>query len=75
MTTLFDLAIETARLLPPEKQDEIARLMLDMASESESVYELTADEEAEMTQALLEIHRGDVVEEAEARALLAQFRR
>lgn len=75
MTTLFDLAIETARLLPPEKQDEIARLMLDMASESESVYELTADEEADMTQALLEIDRGDVVEEAEARALLAQFRR
>lgn len=44
MTTLFDLAIETARLLPPEKQDEIARLMLDMASESESLHLLSPDD-------------------------------
>ena len=75
MTTLFDLAIETVRLLPPEKQDEIARLMLEMAEESDDVYELSDDEEAEITEALREADRGDLVDAAEARSLLAQFQR
>lgn len=44
MTTLFEIAIEAARLLPPERQDEIARLMLQMAGEDQGVYHLSDDE-------------------------------
>ena len=38
MTRLFEQAIETARTLPPERQDEIARLVLMLAHEDEPAY-------------------------------------
>lgn len=44
MATLLDIAIDTARQLPPEKQDDIARLILQMASEDQSVHQLSEEE-------------------------------
>lgn len=75
MTTLFDLAIETARLLPPEKQDEIARLVLEMARDGTEIYHLSPAEQVEIDEALKEVERGDLVDEATARTVLARFAR
>ncbi len=75
MTTLFELAIETARLLPPEKQDEIARLVLEMAAEEQSPYVLSDEEQSEIADALGEVERGELVDESAVRGLLSKFTR
>ncbi|KQZ54814.1 hypothetical protein ASD54_05780 [Rhizobium sp. Root149] len=74
MTTLFDIAVETARQLPPEKQDDIARLVLQMASEDQSVYRLSEEELAEVHAGLQEADQDELVDEAQARKLLNRFK-
>lgn len=73
MTTLFEIAIEAARLLPPERQDEIARLMLQMAGEDQGVYHLSDDERSEINAGIEEAEQNDVIDERSARKVLAQF--
>ena len=68
MTTLFDLAIETVRLLPPEKQDEIARLMLEMAEESETLHILSSDDLEGLRPSLEQAKKREFAEESEVRA-------
>ena len=72
MTTLFELAIETARLLPPERQDEIARLVLRMASENEAVYVLSAEERANLQPSLEQVSRREFATEEQVKALWAK---
>ena len=74
MTTLFDIAVETARQLPPEKQDDIARLVLQMASEDQSFYRLSEEELAEVHAGLQEADQDELVDEAQARKLLNRFK-
>ena len=45
MTNLLDQAVETARALPHEMQDEIARMVLVLAGSDQPVVQLTPDEE------------------------------
>ena len=42
MTDLLDRAVTAARNLPPEAQDEIARVVLMMATDEEPLYVLPA---------------------------------
>jgi hypothetical protein len=44
MTKLLDRAVEAARGLPPERQDEIARFVLQLAGAGEPPVALTAEE-------------------------------
>ena len=46
MTKLLERAIETARGLPPAAQDEIARLVLQLAADEEPPVVLTCDKRA-----------------------------
>ncbi len=46
MTKLLDRAVEAARNLPPDTQDEIARLVLQLAGDEEPPIALTAEERA-----------------------------
>lgn len=46
MTELFEKAIRTARTLPPEFQDDIARIVLSLARADVAMFPLSADEEA-----------------------------
>jgi hypothetical protein len=48
MTKRMREAIEALRELPEEKQDTIARAILDYASHDDEVYHLTEDERAEV---------------------------
>ena len=41
MTALLERAIERMRALPPEVQDDFARVLLRLAGDSETVYNLT----------------------------------
>lgn len=69
MTTLFELAIETTRLLPPERQDEIARLMLQMAGEEQGVYRLSDDELESLRASREQARKGVFASESEIQSV------
>ena len=76
MTKLLDRAIEAARELPTEMQDEIAEILLRFMGEDDGdVYQLTPEEEADLEEADREIERGEVVGEEEVRTILAKYLR
>ena len=64
MTKMMKVAIEVLRDLPEERQDIVARAILDYASE-EDVYVLTVDERREVRAGLAEIERGEIATDAE----------
>ena len=72
MTKLLDQAVETARRLAPEQQDEIAHMMLFYADAP--VIQLTPEEEADLAAADEEIARGDLATDEQVRALWAKPR-
>ncbi|CDZ38581.1 hypothetical protein NOJ28_05440 [Neorhizobium galegae] len=75
MTKLLDRAIEAARELPAEMQDEIAEILLSfMGKDDEGVYQLTPEEEADLEEADREIERGEIATEEEVRAMWAKYR-
>jgi hypothetical protein len=69
MTTLFDLAIETARLLPPEKQDEIARLVLEMVQDREAIHVLSQSDIDSLRPSLEQAKKREFAGEDEVRAI------
>jgi hypothetical protein len=75
MTKLFEQAIETARALSPERQDEIARLVLMLAREDEPVCPMSPQEDNEILQALVEVDRDDLQGEGALRQVLLKFAR
>ena len=73
MTTLFDRAVETVRNLPAERQDEIARLLLKLASAPEAaIIPLTLDEDASFNESFAQAARGEFATDAEIRAIWAK---
>jgi hypothetical protein len=73
MTKLLDRAVETARALAPDWQDEIARMILMYAELP--VIELTPEEEADLAAADEEVARGDLASEEQMRAIWAKHRK
>ncbi len=75
MTTLFDCAIATVRNLPAERQDEIARLVLELACAADTtIIQLTPEEEASFDEYFAQAARGEFATEAEVRAIWENFR-
>jgi hypothetical protein len=72
MTDLLEKAMATARDLPPELQDDIARIVLTLAGDDASLYELTPEEEADLADSDAEVARGDFATDEEVRALWAK---
>ena len=68
MTKIMQEAIEVLRELPEERQETIARAILDFASHDDGVYHLTDDERAEVRSGLAEIDRGEIASDEEVRA-------
>lgn len=75
MTKLLEQAMERARALPTEMQDEIARVVLSYAGDDQEVYQLTPEEEAEQDAADAEEARGDYATDEEIRAIWAKHGR
>lgn len=73
MTDLLDRAIARTRDLPPEMQDEVARMVLLFAGEDDGIIPLTPEEEeAGLAEAEAEIERGELASEEEVRAIFAK---
>lgn len=72
MTELLEQAFERVRTLPPDRQDEFARVLLRLADDDEPVYQLTPEEEADLEEARAEIARGESASEDEMRAIFAK---
>lgn len=72
MTKLLEQALAVTSKLPPEMQDELARLILAFAGEEQEVYQLSEEELAELEPSLEEADRGEFASEEEVRALWAK---
>lgn len=59
MTKLLDMAIEVARALPSDAQDEIARVVLQMAEAGRDPEPITADQLAYVLDRLIPPVRGE----------------
>jgi hypothetical protein len=73
MTELLDRAVEAARRLSPEAQDDIARLVLRLAAaDDEALVKLTPEEQAAVEASKAAAARGDFATEAEIRTVWAK---
>ena len=72
MTKLLEHALETVRGLPPEMQDELARMLLQFAGEEQPVIQLTAEEEASFQESFAQADRGEFATDEQVRAIWAK---
>ncbi len=69
MTDLLDRAIERVRALPPEAQDDMARVLLRLADEEESVLALAPEEEASFANSRAQAARREFATDEQVRAI------
>lgn len=74
MTKLLDQAVAKARTLPPDLQDEVARLVMMFAGDEQDAIPLTP-EEADLAEADAEVARGEVATNERMRTLWVNHRR
>lgn len=72
MTDLLEKAVAAVRGLPASTQDDIARVMLMLASEDQTPVPLTAEERAAITRSKAAAARGEFASEEQVRALWAK---
>ncbi|MGO9234023.1 MAG: hypothetical protein ACLP4V_08065 [Methylocella sp.] len=72
MTKLLDRAVEAARNLPPDTQDEIARLVLQIAGDEGPPIALTAEERAAIALSKEAAARGEFATDEQVRAAWAK---
>jgi len=73
MTKLLEQAVETVRGLPPDVQDELARILLQLAGKDQPVVQLSAAEEASLAESLAQADRGDFASDEQVRAVWAKY--
>jgi hypothetical protein len=72
MTKLLERAVETVRGLPPEVQDDLARMLLQFAGEDQPLVQLTAEEESSFEESLAQEGRGEFATDEQVRAIWAK---
>ena len=72
MTKLFDQAIEVARRLPPDSQDDIARAVLALAGDEPDPIPLTAEEREAIARSKAAAARGEFASDEQVRAVWAK---
>jgi hypothetical protein len=72
MTRLLEQAFDTVSNLPDAEQDDLARVMLQLAGVDQPPLQLTAEEEADLAEADAEIARGELATVQEVRAVWAK---
>jgi len=72
MTRLLEQAIETVSALPDDVQDDLARMLLQLAGVEQPLYELTPEEAADIDASLAEADRGEFATDEEVRAMWAK---
>ncbi|MBU3887292.1 hypothetical protein [Methylosinus sp. KRF6] len=73
MTRLLEQAFETIRKLPDPVQDDLARLLLEIADGETQCVTLTSEEESDLTEALAEVERGEFASDKTIRAIWAKY--
>jgi hypothetical protein len=69
MTQLLEQAFSTIAALPDARQDELARVMLQLAGVDQPPIRLTSEEEADLAEAEAEIQRGELATTEEVHAM------
>lgn len=72
MTQLLDQALEQARNLPAEMQDDIARLVLAYTGSDRPPIWLTPEEEVDLAEAEAEAARGELATDGQMDAIWAK---
>ena len=72
MTELLDRAVKAARELPPATQDEIARLVLQLAGDDDSEVALTDDERSAIAVSKAAAARGEFATDEQVTAVWAK---
>ncbi len=73
MTALFDHAVDAVRSLPPESQDDLARLLLQIAGEEQPALEMSEAEAASFETSLGQAARGERATDEQVRAVWAKY--
>lgn len=73
MTKLLEQAVETVRGLPPEVQDDLARILLQLAGKDQPVVQLSAADEASLAESLAQADRGEFATDEQVRAIWAKY--
>ena len=73
MTELLDKAVRAASALPPEAQDDLARMMLLAAGENlDGIYELTSEDITAVERSRAAAARGDFASDERMRVMWAK---
>jgi hypothetical protein len=72
MTKLLDRALEAARSLPSDAQDDIARVVLQLAGSEVAPVVLSADERAAIATSKAAAARGEFATDEQVRAIWAK---
>ncbi|MGD0850713.1 hypothetical protein [Bradyrhizobium sp.] len=72
MTKLFEQAVETVRGLAPEMQDDLARMLLQLAGKDQPVFQLSAEEASSLDQSLAQADRGEFATDEQVSAIWAK---
>jgi hypothetical protein len=73
MTRLLEQAFETIRKLPDRVQDDLARLLLEIADGETQCVALSSDEESDLADALAEVERGEFAADETIHAIWAKY--
>lgn len=72
MTKLLEQAVETIRGLSPEVQDDLARILLQLAGKDQPVVQLSTADEASLAESLAQADRGEFATDEQIRAIWAK---
>jgi predicted transcriptional regulator len=72
MTKLLEQALETVRSLPPEMQDELARMLLQLAGKDQHLLQLSPEEEGSLDESLAQADRGEFATDEQVQAIWAK---
>lgn len=72
MTKLLEQAVEAVSILPDDVQNELARVLLQLAGVDQPLVELTPEEEAALDESIAQAERGEFASDEEIRAIWAK---
>jgi hypothetical protein len=72
MTKLMEEAIDRLRNVPPEMQDELARVVMELTGAEPGLYELTPEEEEDIAASDAAAARGEFATDEQVRAIWAK---
>ena len=72
MTKLLEQAVEAVRGLPPEIQDELARMLLQLAGEDQPLLQLSPEEEESLDESLAQADSGEFATDEQVRGIWAK---